>query len=141
MTAILGLSYSALQAGLPDASRDYIQKVHGAAGSLLGIINDILDFSKAETGKMRLENETFALAEVLDRVVVAAGVEARSKGLEFRLEIAPSVPALLRGDALRLSQILMNLCANAVHFTKAGSVVVEVTASSKKRRRLSWLSR
>ena len=80
MNAILGLSYLALGTPLADETRNYIQKVHNADENLLGIINGILDFSKAEAGKMQLEHPRFVLAEVLNRVMETAGVEAKSKG-------------------------------------------------------------
>ncbi len=126
MNAILGLSYLALQTRLEDVPRNYIQKVHNAAENLLGIINGILDFSKAEAGKMQLESERFVLAQVLDRVIETAGVEARTKGLELRLEVGPTVPEALLGDAMRLGQVLLNLCANAIKFTPHGLVLVQV---------------
>jgi signal transduction histidine kinase len=126
MNAILGLSYLALNTPLADETRHYIQKVHNAAENLLGIINGILDFSKAEAGKLQLENERFVLAEVLERVMETAGVEAKSKGLELALQVEALVPKALLGDAMRLGQVLLNLCANAIKFTEKGGVLVQV---------------
>jgi len=126
MNAILGLSYLALQYGLEDKPRGYVQKVHRAAENLLGILNDILDFSKVEAGQMQLEHQPFALADVLDRVMETAGVKAQAKELQFTLKVEPQVPKELLGDALRVGQVLLNLCDNAIKFTERGQVVVHV---------------
>ena len=122
MNAILGLSHLTLQTVLDDKPRGYVQKVYDAAQNLLGIINGILDFSKAEAGSMQLEQQAFVLTEVLDGVLATSGVEARAKGLQMELELAPAVPAVLLGDAMRLGQVLLNLCANATRFTARGRV-------------------
>ena len=122
MNAILGLSHLTLQTALDDKPRGYVQKVYDAAQNLLGIINGILDFSKAEAGSMQIERQAFVLTEVIDRVLAASGVEARAKGLELELELSPAVPAVLLGDAMRLGQVLLNLCANATRFTARGRV-------------------
>ena len=126
MNAILGLSHLALQTALDDKPRGYVQKLHDAAENLLGIINGILDFSKAEAGSMQIERRAFVLAEVLDRVLATSGVEARAKGLEIELEVGPAVPLVLLGDAMRLGQVLLNLCANATRFTASGRVLLQV---------------
>jgi two-component system sensor histidine kinase/response regulator len=96
---------------------------------VLGVVNDILDLSKIEAGELALASEAFSLDAVVDRVRRLFGGQAREKGLEFsvRLDAAlRSVP--LRGDPLRLSQVLINLCSNAVKFTERGSVVVTIEA-------------
>ncbi len=126
MHAILGLSHLALQTHLADTPRDYVEKIHSAAGHLLGIVNGILDFSKGEAGQIQLENRSFRLAEVLDRVIDTAGVEAKKKGLALRLEVDSLVPRFLTGDSTRLGQVLINLCANATKFTDAGRIRLEV---------------
>jgi len=127
MNAILGLSYLALQTeGLVGKPRHFIEKVHKAAENLLGILNGILDIAKVEAGDMQLEREPFALREVLDRVMDTAGVRAQAKHLHFSLEVDPDVPSLLEGDAMRLGQVLLNLCDNAIKFTERGQVIVKV---------------
>ncbi|HKX93236.1 MAG TPA: ATP-binding protein, partial [Methylibium sp.] len=129
MNAILGLSYLALQTPLDAKARDYVQKTHGAAENLLGILNGILDFSKVEAGRVQLEREGFSLRGVLDRVAGTAGVKAQAKGLALRVEVAQDVPDALVGDALRLGQVLLNLCDNAIKFTERGEVVLGVEAA------------
>ena len=126
MNAVLGLSYLALQTQLDERQRNYIDKVHSAAEGLLGIINGILDFSKVEAGKIQLENESFTLAHVLEQVISTAGLKAHAKGLELRVDVEPGVPRQLRGDALRLGQVLLNLCDNAIKFTEKGLVQMQV---------------
>ena len=124
MNAVIGMTHLALQTDLPPKPRDYLVKVKTAADSLLGIINDILDFSKIEAGKLDLDDREFRLEEVLERVTTLIGTRATEKGLEFLLETGPDVPACLKGDPLRLGQVLVNICANAVKFTESGEVVV-----------------
>ncbi len=126
MNAILGLSYLTLQGSLEDKQRDYLQKVHGAAQHLLGIINGILDFSKVEAGKLQLEREPFLLDDVLRQVIDTADIKARAKGLELRLEVTGAVPRRIVGDSLRLGQVLLNLCDNAIKFTERGMVLLSV---------------
>ena len=128
MNAVIGMTHLALQTELTPKQRDYMVKAKAAADSLLGIINDILDFSKIEAGKLAMDEREFVLEEVLERVTAMIGARATEKGLEFMLETAPGVPPCLVGDPLRLGQILVNLCSNAVKFTEAGEVVVVTVA-------------
>lgn len=127
MNAVIGMIYLALQTELNGRQREYLTKASMAADSLLAIINDILDFSKIEAGKLELERTEFRLDEVLERIVAIVGLRAQEKDLEFVLRVAADVPQSLIGDALRLEQILINLCNNAVKFTKAGEVVMSVS--------------
>ena len=126
MNAIIGMSYLALQTKLDVRQRGYVEKVHSAAENLLGIINDILDFSKIEAGKMTLEPIDFQLDDVIANLADLIGMKAESKGLEFLISLPSSVPTALVGDPLRLGQILLNLCNNAVKFTEAGEIIVGV---------------
>ena len=126
MNAIIGMSDLALRTGLNPQQADYLQKVSTAAHSLLGVINDILDFSKIEAGKLELEESTFVLAEVLDRLRGLVEFAAEEKGLRFLIDLAPDVPAVLRGDPLRLGQVLTNLCNNAIKFTERGEIVLSI---------------
>ena len=122
MNAIIGLSHLALKTSMTPKQRDYIGKVHNAGTSLLGIINDILDFSKIEAGKLDLETTPFQLDEVISTVTTVTGQKAHEKGLEFLADAPASVPQGLRGDPLRLGQILTNLVNNAVKFTERGEI-------------------
>jgi PAS domain S-box-containing protein len=126
MNAILGMTQLAMRGPLEAKQRNYLDKTIVAAGSLLGIINDILDFSKIEAGKLELERRPFDLAQVVHDVASLLGARAADKGLSLRIAIDAAVPAGLAGDALRLNQVLMNLCGNAIKFTDHGEIVVAV---------------
>ncbi|WP_260958602.1 response regulator [Pseudomonas citri] len=122
MNAILGMLYLVLKKDLPPALRIQLGKVQTAAHSLLGVINDILDFSKVESGKLKLEQIEFGLDSVLEQLTDAIAFQAEEKGIEFLIRHDPTIPARLIGDPLRLGQILLNLCGNAVKFTDKGEV-------------------
>jgi two-component system sensor histidine kinase/response regulator len=124
MNAIIGLSQLALKAELPPRQRDYLAKIKNSGQHLLGIINDILDFSKVEAGKLSVEKIDFDLDTVLETVGNLISEKATAKGLELIFDIEPSVSNHLKGDPLRLGQILINFCNNAVKFTENGDVVV-----------------
>jgi len=130
MNAIIGMSHLTLKTELTPKQRDYVRKVERAAHSLLGIINDILDFSKIEAGKLTMERIPFDLEEVFSNLSSLVGVRAAEKGLEILFRIAPGTPQRLEGDPLRLQQVLLNLCSNAVKFTERGEIVVSVAARS-----------
>jgi PAS domain S-box-containing protein len=126
MNAILGMSYLALESGLDPRQLHYVQRVHGAAESLLGIINDILDFSKIEAGKLDIEAIPFELGDVMDNLANLVGLSAEEKGLELLFAQPSQLPTGLVGDPSRLGQVLLNLGFNAVKFTESGEVVIGV---------------
>jgi signal transduction histidine kinase/CheY-like chemotaxis protein len=130
MNAILGMSQLALRTGLDARQHNYVQKVHAAAESLLGIVNDILDFSKIEAGKLDVEQVDFDLADVLDNLASVLGLKTDEKGLELLYVEPPDLPHALVGDPLRLNQVLLNLGNNAVKFTDRGEVVLSVQAQA-----------
>ncbi|RYE40962.1 MAG: response regulator [Hyphomicrobiales bacterium] len=132
MNAIIGMSHLALQTDLDKKQRNYIEKVHRAAESLLGIINDILDFSKIEAGKMSMEQVDFRLEDVLDHVANLIGMKAEDKGLELLFSTADDVPTALVGDPLRLGQILANLGSNAVKFAEQGEIVLGIEVAGQQ---------
>ncbi|WP_140625771.1 response regulator [Methylibium rhizosphaerae] len=131
MNAILGMSHLALQSGLNAKQRNYVEKVHRAAESLLGIINDILDFSKIEAGHLDMERVPFELGTVLDDLATQVGMKAEEKGLELVFSLPPDLPAALEGDPMRLGQVLLNLGNNAVKFTERGEIVVTVEQAAR----------
>ena len=131
MNAVIGMAHLALQTDLTPKQEDYLQKIQRSAHSLLGIINDILDFSKIEAGRMQMESVDFSLEEVLDNVSTVAGAKIHEKELEFLMDTSRDVPLALVGDPLRLGQILINLCNNAVKFTQEGEIVVSTRVKAK----------
>jgi PAS domain S-box-containing protein len=126
MNAILGMAYLALQSGLNPQQLDYVQKIHGAAESLLRIINDILDLSKIEAGKLDIECIPFDLGDVMDALGNLLGLNVEAKGLELLFVLPPELPVALVGDPSRLRQVLLNLGYNAVKFTERGEVVIAI---------------
>jgi len=125
MNAIIGLSNLALKTELTPKQRDYLKKIETSSKSLLRIINDILDFSKIESGKLNMEQVNFDLAETLNDLATMVIVKVQEKeDLEVLFHIDPLVPHLLVGDPFRLHQVLVNLCDNAIKFTKSGEIVV-----------------
>jgi len=131
MNAVIGLSHLALKTELTPRQRDYLSKIQLSANALLGIINDILDFSKIEAGKLSMEIADFALDDVLASVSTVVGHKAEEKDLEILFSVGADVPQNLRGDSLRLGQVLINLAGNAVKFTEEGEIVIDVQTAEK----------
>ncbi len=132
MNAVIGMAHLALQTELTPKQADYLTKIQRSAHSLLGIINDILDFSKIEAGKLEMESVDFSLDEVLDNVSTVVGVKVHEKQLEFLMDTPQDVPLALVGDPLRLGQVLINLCNNAVKFTEQGEIVISTKLLEKQ---------
>ncbi len=127
MNAIIGMAHLLHKSGLNPRQSDYLSKIQRSSQHLLGLINDILDFSKIEAGKLTIESTEFELDAVLENVANLVGEKAGSKGLELVFELAPDLPRSLVGDPLRLGQILVNYCNNAVKFTEQGEIRVRVS--------------
>ena len=128
MNAVIGLTYLLLKGDLGKRERDYISRIEGAGKLLLGIVNDILDFSKIDAGALHLEETGFHLDEILENLTMITHDRVHEKKLLLEYVVAPNVPQALRGDPLRLSQILINLVGNAIKFTSQGSVTIFINA-------------
>ncbi|OEZ53924.1 CHASE domain-containing protein [Duganella sp. HH105] len=124
MNSIIGMAHLALKSVTHPKQRDYLQKIYHSGQHLLGIINDILDFSKIEAGKMDLEVLDFSLDALLSNMSSQLGESAAAKGLELVYEIWPGLSQQLRGDPLRLEQVLLNFTSNAIKFSENGKVYV-----------------
>ncbi len=127
MNAIIGLSHLALKTSLAPKQRDYLNKIHNAGTSLLGVVNDILDFSKIEAGKIDIETTDFQLDEVISSVTTLTAQKANDKGLEFLAHLSPAIPEYLLGDPHRLAQTLTNFINNAIKFTERGEVRLNIS--------------
>jgi signal transduction histidine kinase/CheY-like chemotaxis protein len=126
MNGIIGMTDLVLNTPLTSEQQEYLGLVKTSAVSLLRILNDILDFSRIEAGKLALESTLFSLREHLSITMKTLAPRDQDKQLELLYYVHPDVPDLLLGDAMRWRQILMNLVGNALKFTAAGEVVVEV---------------
>lgn len=126
LNAVLGMGELLSDTPLDSRQEDLLRMMRQSAQGLLAVINDILDLSRMEAGEFRLVEEPFDLDAVLDEVESMIGALAAKKGLEFRMDRAGDRPEGLRGDAVRLRQILVNLGGNAVKFTEHGLVTILV---------------
>ncbi len=133
MNGVLGMTELLLGTPLSDKQRRFAEAVYRSGETLLEIINDILDFSKIEAGKLELEAVDFNLRTVVEDVFELLAPRAHQKRLELASHIEPTVPTAVRGDPMRLRQVLTNLVGNAIKFTEAGEVIVTVSAEPQTR--------
>src|SRR5213596_397486 len=148
MNGVLGMTELLLETGLTSAQRKYAETVQRSGQNLLGIINDLLDFSKIEAGKLELENVDMDLRRTLEDVVDLLAERAHVKGLELACSIPANLATHVKGDPLRLVQVLTNLVGNAIKFTEQGSVNLialptRLVSTWPKRRGspLTWVAR
>ncbi len=127
MNGVLGMLGLLREGRLEEQQRHFANLAYDSAESLLTIIGDILDFSKIEAGKLDFEEVEFPVRDTLAAAVELLSANAQRKGLKLTLEIAPDVPASVRGDPGRLRQVLTNLVSNAIKFTAAGGVRIVVS--------------
>ena len=126
MNAILGMAELLEETPLNNDQKKFLGIMRNNGDALLCLINDILDLAKVEAGRLVLERVDFDLENLTDKVVETLGVRAHAKGLELAVHLMPDVPRQLRGDPLRLRQILINLIGNAIKFTETGQVLLTV---------------
>ncbi|MEG4311520.1 MULTISPECIES: PAS domain S-box protein [unclassified Microcoleus] len=130
MNGVMGMTDLLLKTNLTPEQLDFVQTLKLSGQNLLSIINDILDLSKLEAGEMRLEILEFNLSICMNEVLDLLATPAQEKGIEVVALIDSDVPVQIKGDAARLRQILTNLINNAIKFTEAGEVVIEVANAS-----------
>ncbi len=131
MNGVIGMIELLLETQLNPMQLDYAETVRSSASALLTVINDILDFSKVEAGKLELELLDIDVRDTVEDVARLLSVQAHAKGLEVIALLDPSLPTLVRGDAGRLRQVLLNLGGNAVKFTEKGEVAIECKVVQK----------
>ena len=127
LNAIVGLGGLVLKTNLTEKQCDYMMKIKSSSSVLLGIINNILDFSKIEAGMLELESAVFRCDDVLNNVKNIAMAAAEEKGVGLLFHTNSNVPQLLKGDSMRIFQVLLNLTTNAIKFTNTGQVDISVT--------------
>ena len=137
LNAMLGFTSLLQKKDLDPESTEYVQTIHGAGGNLLAIINDILDLSKLESGMMRIETAPFSVRALAHSVEALLRPKAVEKGLQLQVHIDDYIPDILNGDAVRLTQILVNTVGNAVKFTKEGRVDVHLFRESSTNSHIS----
>lgn len=122
MTGVLGMSELLLGTDLDTRQRSYTTSIHRAGEHLLRLVNDALDLARIESGKLELATEVFDLHALMDELAEMSGPLAESRGLAFVVDRDPATPRRVRGDAVRVRQILLNLIGNAVKFTERGTI-------------------
>ena len=126
LNGVIGMSHLLMETPLTAEQKDSAQTIQASARTLLSLIENILDISKIEAGKLALETVDLDLHALIHSTAAMLAPQARTKGLEFMVHIAPETPFLLRGDPLHLRQVLINLIGNAIKFTEKGSVEIRV---------------
>jgi PAS domain S-box-containing protein len=127
MNGVLGMTQLLATTQLSEEQRNYLKTIQDSGDSLLTIINDILDFSKIESGKLELEESNFVIEDLVKSISSLLSKQIIDKNLEFEYHLAPDVPFAVRGDAIRLRQIILNLVGNAIKFTQEGRVSINVS--------------
>ena len=140
MNAIIGMDEMILRETKDSSIRRYALDIRSAGRTLLSIINDILDLSKIESGKMELIPVEYGVASVLNDVVNMTIKKAEDKGLEYCFRVSPDVPAVLRGDEIRIRQIMLNLINNAIKYTREGNVDIDVLFDRNEKRLVIMVS-
>ena len=130
LNGIIGLSELTLKTELSDRQREFLAKIRRSGVHLLGVINDILDFSKIEAGKLEVESAAFTIDQLIDPVRDMLAERLSERSLTLSINIDPAIPRQLFGDPLRLRQVLINYCNNAIKFTEHGRIIIDLHAEN-----------
>jgi two-component system sensor histidine kinase RpfC len=131
LNAIIGMSDLLRDTEMSREQADMLQTLRNSSRVMLGLVEEVLDFSKIEAGKLVLERTDFDLHALVNSTCRILSTQAAAKGVDFVVSIMPEVPPAVRGDALHLRQVLINLAGNAVKFTERGSVTVHVSSQGE----------
>ncbi len=134
VNGIMGITHLLSNTNLDNKQRDYLQKIEGSSKILLELVNDLLDFSKIEAGELVIEQISFDINSVLENVSSIIGAKAEEKYLSLIFDISKDVPKNIKGDPLRLSQVLINLLNNAIKFTEEGEVILKISMQSRDKK-------
>jgi signal transduction histidine kinase/ActR/RegA family two-component response regulator len=126
MNGVLGAAQLLSATRLDTTQRDYVSIVRNSGDSLLTLLNDILDMTKIEAGRMEFDNADVDFRDLHARISGVASAQAQAKELSYRAELTGDIPAIVRGDAVRVGQILQNLLSNAIKFTSDGEILFRV---------------
>ena len=132
MSGVIGMAQLLQMTEMTDEQKDYVDTIMVSADNLLQLISDILDLSKIESGKLELEYADFSLRTAIEDVVLMQKTRIHEKRLELEQELSTNLPDLIRGDQLRIKQILLNLLSNAVKFTQQGTIIIGATLVERK---------
>jgi signal transduction histidine kinase/DNA-binding response OmpR family regulator len=131
LNGVVGMMNLLADTRLSDEQREYVDAACSSSDALMTVINDILDIAKIEAGRLEIERSEFDLDEMVEASCDMVAASAVAKGLELQSFVHEDVPKALRGDRMRVSQILTNLVSNAVKFTAEGEVIVEVSVAAR----------
>ncbi len=138
LNGVLGMISLAQEAQTETERKELLETARSSAEYLLQVINEILDFSKIEAGKLVIEFVEMDLVKLLNEVMGMFSTQAERKGLRLGLEIEPAVPAFVRGDCVRIRQVLINLLGNALKFTQTGSITLRVQSAAENRHEVTF---
>ena len=131
MNGVIGMASLLAETKLSDEQREYTETIINCGDSLMNVINDILDFSKIESGKMDIEEEDFDLRQNVEEIMDMFSQKAAEQHLDLIYQIDFNLPRFVKGDSLRLKQVIINLINNAIKFTSKGEVFIKVSLAQK----------
>ena len=126
INTVIGMNEMILRENKDENIDEYAYNIKSASHMLLSLVNDVLDFSKIEAGKLQIVEDKYDTALMLKDVVLGIRTRAEQKNLILKLDMDESLPAVLKGDEVRIKQILYNLLSNAIKYTEKGSVIFSV---------------
>ncbi len=137
MNGVIGMNNLMLNTKLTPEQQYLAEVINKSTSSLLAIIDDILDYSKIEAGELHLQMTYFDAREIVKELIDLLSIKAHEKGIRFYSQIPPDIRTRIKGDPLRLRQILLNLVSNSIKFTEKGEVVIQITTENETENEIS----